>query len=61
MVELPFGIGRHHGADGLVLHRVDQRAHVDAFVQRVADAQLGHACLEAGVDIIRDAFLHKKS
>jgi hypothetical protein len=47
--------------DRLKLHGIDQRAHVDAFVERVAQAQFRHAGLEPCVDILGDAFLHKKA
>ena len=43
-----------------MLDRVDHRAHVDAFVERVAHAELVHPGLEAGVEILGDAFLYEK-
>jgi hypothetical protein len=59
-VDLALGVGVDHAGDRRVLHRVHHGAHVDAFVERVADAELVHPRLEPGVEILRDAFLHEQ-
>ena len=47
--------------DAGVLRRIDDRAHIDALVQRVADAQARHPGLEFVDDLPGDAFLDQKS
>ena len=48
-------------ADALPLRAVDQRAHVDGFVQRIADAQAGHARAQLGQETLGAAFVHQEA
>ena len=50
-----------HAGDGVQLHRVDDRADVDAFVQGVADAQAVHPAFQLVMEAVGDAFLHQKA
>ena len=50
-----------HAFDGLQLNRVDHGAHVDAFVQRIADAQLVHPGTQLVMETVGDAFLHQQA
>ena len=61
LIDLAFGIGADHLADLRVLHRVDDGAHVDAFVQRITDAQPVHTGLEFGIEPLSDPFLHQQA
>src|SRR5690606_9896592 len=47
-------------ADALQLHRVNDGAHVDGLIQRIADAKLFHARSQLRDEAIMDAFLHQK-
>ncbi len=40
---------------------IDDGAHVDAFVQRVAKAQPVHPAFQLVVEAVGDAFLHQKA
>ncbi len=47
--------------DPVKLHRVDNGTHVDALVQRVADAKLVHAGLEARMESVGKALLNQQT
>ena len=56
-----FGVVRDQLGDHVALGRVHDGADVDAFVERVADAQASHAGFEFGVEAVCDAFLHQQA
>ena len=60
-IGFPLAVGIDHGGDRGQLDRVHDRTHVDAFVQRVADAQTVHAALQLFVEPFRHAFLHQQA
>ena len=45
----------------VVLDGIDQRAHVDGFVERVAHAQFRHARLEFGIESLRHGFVDQET
>jgi hypothetical protein len=58
-VALPFGVGLHQPGDGGELHGINDGAHVDGLVERVADAEAVHARAELAVEGGRHALLHE--
>ena len=60
LVQLAARTGVNHFGDPRVLNGIDDGAHVNAFVERIADAQAIHAALELGMEAVGDALLHQK-
>ena len=58
---LPRAIGRQHFRDRPQLHRIDDRAHVDALVERVAHAQLVHTRPEPGEETVCDRLVDQQA
>jgi len=50
----------HEAADPLELHRRDDRAHVDGFIERRADAQFLHPRPQLLRQAVGDTFLHEQ-
>ena len=51
----------HQRRDRRQLHRIDNRPHVDAFVQRIAQTQAIHPAFQLVVEALRHALLHQQA
>ena len=61
LIGFAFCISADHLGDLVQLNRVHDGANVDAFVERITDAQPVHPGLEFGVEPISDAFLDQQA
>ena len=61
LVGFTFSVFVYHLGDLLQLNRMDDCSDVDALIQRIANAQIGHAVFQAGIKVFGNPFLHQEA